>query len=655
MTNSTSIRSTEHKRELFQKLTTNISAPGKYISEGCYFFQVPSVSGKTYGKAGTMRIEKITSTGEYRVSADVYKVNNSSDIQRIQTIPVLPIENYESYWSVIDEIRMDTQGPSITFDIIEYKYNHTDREFEWGTEEYLKLKTGFLSKNTTTFDVEYQSGQVLTGTIRKVADFFREATIDIYRVKESIYPDTPINKNSWHDIFDKVGWSVAINDRGIVKVKNPRRDWTEAELHQQMLEIRKSSILNRQWSYFLFCVPLFSGTIQAPGVMFDIDEKENEYPREGAAISSEAKLPAISSFPGSIISKIPEAYYRTAIHEVLHAMGLQHRDNMSDNNLLEITTNIIRSAPANFPNNINFDLSEEGESDDRIYLKHSPDSLVRSGMSRFEALTSNTPLSQSVPVNITKFISLNIKESGLTIPFGAPVRVEFSIDNPGDKEGVMRIPESLSLKSTNMTVEIERNGDKGYVSSLVKRLDSDNVKLISLQPGESKVGSVTLIHDQTGPIYTQVASYNLTLSLQWSDGEQFYAAKGEASINVVPVKTTSSESRVLNLISRKDLLRGIAIGGRLQLGTIKKLCGYKILGPYYRYFLIKNYLTPYFNEEPSVNTAMSYIVKGFIASDEEYAKLVGLINSLKGEVDGQTIIDLKQTINENRVKKSIQS
>lgn len=655
MTNLTSDRSPEHEIKLFQKLTTSISNPGKYISEGCYFFEVPLVSGKTYGKAGTIRIEKITSTGEYRISADVYKVNNSSDIQRIQTIPVLPIKNYESYWSVVDEIKINTQAPSISFDIIEYQYNHTDREFEWGTEELLNLKTGLLSKNKTTFDVEYENGQVLKGTIRKVSDVFREATIDIYRVKESIYPDTPINKNSWQDIFDKVGWSISINDRGIVKVKNPRRDWTEAELHEQMLEIRKSSILNSQWNYFLFCVPLFSGTIRAPGVIFDVDETGNEYPREGAAISSEAKLPAISSFPGAVISNIPEAYYRTAIHEVLHVMGLQHRDNMGDNNLMEITPNIIRSSPSTFPENINFDLSEENESDDRVYLKHSPDSLVRSGMSRFEALTADTPLSVSVPVNITKPISLNIKENGLTVPFGAPLRVEFSIVHPGDIEGAIPIPKSLSLKSTNMTVEIEGKGKKSYVSSLIKRLDGDDLRLTSLQAGQSKIGSVTLIHGQNGPIYTEIASYKLAISLWWSDGEVIYGARGEAAINIVPVKTTSSQSRILNLISQKDLLKGIAIGGRLQLGTIKILSRYKILGVYYRYFLIKNYLTPYFNEEPSVNTAMSYITQGYIASDHEYEKLIGLISSLNGKVDQRIIQNLKQSINENRITNLIQT
>ena len=163
--------------------------------------------------------------------------------------------------------------------------------------------------------------------------------------------------------------------------------WSDAEMHAAMLARRDASNLDAEWRYHVLAAHLLDSTPR--GIMYDaFGTDSNNVPREGLGISSHWVIPNASPW-GTVKSvrfgAAAAPYFRTAVHELGHAMGLFH--NTVDNGFMNTTDVIAASCAATFPACIQWSFA----ADDQKRLRHYPDVFVRPGGTAFGTASTTTP------------------------------------------------------------------------------------------------------------------------------------------------------------------------------------------------------------------------------------------------------------------------
>ncbi len=187
-------------------------------------------------------------------------------------------------------------------------------------------------------------------------------------------------------------------------------------MHSAMLARRDSSNLDTEWRYHILCVKRLDSTSR--GIMYDAFAGDsNNIPREGAGISSHWTIPNTAQW-GTVqgqrfgASSVP--YFRTAVHELGHALGLYH--NMADNGFMN-TTGTIAASAGTFPANIQWSFNAI----DAKRLRHMPDPWVRPGMIPFGSPYSSAPISPTDALDIAGPLRLSVEPLLDVIPIGARV------------------------------------------------------------------------------------------------------------------------------------------------------------------------------------------------------------------------------------------
>jgi hypothetical protein len=361
--------------------------------EGCYF--VAYGRGTDIWHVGTLRVE--SRAGQLFASGDLYAFESTGEgFPEIGTmpppgsgVPSFPIANYNYYLRVTQIVPAKT-GFTLSFE----PYRFLPRAMRrldgamgrWERETAMTLRMlpaqapeGYLTPEMFFVgDVAADSKEPeLARSLQmgRVSPLLRKTVIEIDRAAESEVPLHNGAGGTWASVFAGFGWDGRIieSDRDIRK--DDPAPWTEGEAQAAMRAYRDSADLDAEWRYHLLVVPRVDLLSGADGIMHDHDE---ESAREGAVIGSHGVFPESDpkwgSFRGRRLGETP-GLFRTAVHEIGHAMGLDHND--TGFCFMRPTRGIAAGATADqpFPGNIVWAFDPK----DQERLRHWPDVGVRPG------------------------------------------------------------------------------------------------------------------------------------------------------------------------------------------------------------------------------------------------------------------------------------
>lgn len=502
---------------------------------------------------------------------------------------------------------------------------------------------------TTAPDGYPSSGDYLEGDVKNdtgtvvgrlsmgwVSKYLRRATVEIDRVSAS---EAPLNNGAgvtWRSIFEEVGWDLNVIESHTNVTEPSGEGWSMAELHQGMLAWRDSADLDREWRYHLMCVRQLDYTSR--GVMFDAYGYDaNNVPREGAAISSHWEFPDIDRWDlcrGMRFGSATAPYFRTAVHEIGHAIMMFHPSAWGVNHIMQVTPQIADNAtpPVQFPDNIEWSFSTE----DQRRLRHLPDVVVRPGSvlafgSDVGSSYTGVPLS---PLDVTLYTEgLDVEVTPLleAVPLGAPVRVHFQLINKGVDS--VSVPARLGMKSGNISGKVvDPAGNVRTFATIVRYLDEDEQKL--LEPDQALNDSLTLLRGPQGPLFASPGVHRIIVTISWHlDGCPIRLA-GETSIMVTPTENEEHAKAALKILANPDALVTLVVGGDHVTDGVEAIAAAvkdPVLKPHYAYIEAKRFSQKFGKRKANLEKAAELITDAAVMSPAEIRKAAKWIKDDKGK------------------------
>ena len=350
---------------------------------------------------------------------------------------------------------------------------------------------------------------------------------------------------------------------------------------------RREHLLDLDWRYHILCVRRIDETER--GIMYDASSADtNNTPREGLAIASDWVYPADpvwGELQNVRFGDDPDTYFRTAVHELGHALGLYH--NAADNGFMNTTDVIARRARPErpFPKNIRWAFHP----DDEKRLRHMPDAWVRPGGIQFGEDYSVAPIAADDLFELPDGLRLDVRPLIEVLPLGAPARIEFALTNVSD--GPVLAPTNLSLRGGTVRGKvIDPAGTVRTFLPLVRCVESQPVAL--LPPGGVISHSATLIRGPQGALFPGAGLYSVVVEVQWDEGNLRRGMTAAASLLVTAAETHQQAQVAFDILSTPDTLLTIAASSSASAGVdpIERAVSDPTLGPHYAWLDAKRLL-----------------------------------------------------------------
>jgi hypothetical protein len=456
-------------------------------------------------------------------------------------------------------------------------------------------------------------------TMGWVSEYLRKATIEIDRVSAS---ENPANNGSgidWRDVFDAVSWDVNAHESDTNLTAPSGDSWSDAELHQKMLQKRDSSNLDTEWRYHLLCVKRLDSTSR--GIMYDANATDsNNVPREGAAISSHWVIPEEPKWgtvQGERFGAASAPYFRTAVHELGHAMGLRH--NTADNGFMN-TTGVIAGNSGTFPGNIKWAFNSE----DSRKLKHMPDAWVRPGEIPW-APSYSAPMPADEAITDIEGLDFTVTALKDSVPIGAPVRICVELANNSDIDA--EVPASLSLGSGFVSGEvIGPHGERRTFRSLLRCIEDE--EHANLPAGKSTCHDLTLLRGFEGALFQAPGAYEVRVDLNWEIDDMPVCKRGVTTVMVTPPENEKHAAAALKVISEPDMLLTLVMGGdHMEKGVaaLQSVLEDSVLAPHFAVVEAKRIGKKFGSRSADIQKALGLIDQHTVMSGSEVKRIAQLV------------------------------
>jgi hypothetical protein len=450
-----------------------------------------------------------------------------------------------------------------------------------------------------------------------VSKYFRSATVDIDRVSVS---EAPLNNGAgldWKGVFDQVGWDVNLVVSNANVAEPSGEGWSDAEMHAAMLARRDASNLDAEWRYHVLAVRMLDSTPR--GIMYDVGATDsNNVPREGVGISSHWVIPNAAPWgtvKGQRFGAAAAPYFRTVIHEIGHAFGLFH--NTVDNGFMNTTDVIAASCPATFPSCVKWSYA----ADDLKRLRHYSDMFVRPGATTFGSASNATPPITPTDLDVVPpGLVLNVSALLVSVPIGAPVRVDLLLKNTGDAPVVA--PTTISMKSGFVTGKvIDPSGTVRDFAPIVRCVEE--AQLGTLQPGQRVEDSLTLLRGAQGALFPMPGAYRIQVLLSWEINGIEVSVLGESALMVTGAQDAEHAEVALKVLSTPDTVLTLALGGdhmKDGIEAIQAALKQKVLRPHFAWIEAKRLAQRFGKREADIEAASNLIDAETTMSGAEYRK-----------------------------------
>ena len=609
------------------------SPRGTALRAGCHLLRfTPKASGPlVFGCDGTLRVER---DGEGLIaSGDLYVQGAEPDPGT--GIPVFARARYCAYLRVT---RVADDGLTLGFEL--FDFDPSSNTWLEGVELSAHMgqapaPAGYPSRDDFLRGEvrDASGGPVGDLTIGWVSPHLRRAVIELDTMVDSKPPLANSAGLGWSELFEAIGWDVTVEVSDVDVLEPSGEAVSNAELHAEMLSRRGGTNLDEEWRLWLVSVHRLEADDR--GFMFDRDGTDsNNIPREAAGLASHWPVPEEDPWglaKGMLFGSEPDLYFRTAVHEIGHALGLVH-DTRNDGIMcptLDLAERVV--APQQFPENISWSYAAK----DRLRLCHMPDHWVRPGGVPFGAGFGAAPrLPESADAEPDE-LELSVSPLLAIVPIGAPVRVDLMLRNADSNP--VPAPVELSLKSGHVSGTVA--DPSGTVRSFrpLMRLTKPR-RLEELAPGERRAGSVTLLRGVDGALFPTAGDYTVDIQVEWEVDGTPRRVSGSGTVSISPAEDEAHAEAARRIMRTPDTLLTLALGGdHLTSGVkaIRAALANEVLRPHYAYVEAKRLASRFQQRPADLAGAAELIDPDTVMSTTEVDKAVRLVEAAVGRGEAQ--------------------
>lgn len=616
----------------------NATPSSPSLQHGCYLATWSSEGALPFKYTGVVRVERrddgVTASGDLYLHPE-----GGSGPNPKEGIPIFPRDEYRYYLRFTAVNTSTIPGNAFQMSFGRYRLNSDNRSWSFEGDYTAEMsfrnapaqyapETPYMEGNVTDAWLQVPAGNLTIGWVSK---YLRKATVEIDRVGVSEFPGGSGTGVDWKVAFESSDWEVTAyeSDNNIVEPSDGF--WSDAEMHAKMLAKRDESDLDTTWRYYLLCVRRLDSTDR--GIMFDAYAGDsNNVPREGAGISSHWVIPNTDMWgkvKGERFGASVAPYFRTAVHELGHAMGLLH--NTADTGFMNTTGTIAWRSAGAFPDNVQWAFN----SADKRRLRHLPDPYVRPGVIPFGRWP--VPISPSDEMNrdtsgvqdMRNALQLEVEPLRKTVPIGAPVRVKVSLRNTSKVSRL--VPASLSLKSNNVRgYVVAPGGNRRSFRNLMRCLDEHKCRV--LESGETMSKDLTLLRGAQGALFDGPGFHEITVQAEWQADDKKYRLSGTGAVMIQPALTESHARAALKTLSTPDLLLTLVLGGDhlpAAMEALRVALDDETLAPHYAFVEAKRLAKRFQGREADLDKACSLITSEAVMSSSEVKRLAGILRAGK--------------------------